>query len=58
MTDMRPLGWCYDGVLHLLSGVTLEEAQGGGWQFMGEIRDSEGNVVQEVQEVPDWEDDK
>jgi hypothetical protein len=53
----KPKGWMYNGVMHLLPGVTLEDAEGGMFQFMGRVVDSEGNVLKEAQEVPDWEDD-
>jgi hypothetical protein len=34
---MCPLGWIWNGVLHLFPGVTLEEAQGGMWEWIGEV---------------------
>lgn len=56
MSDFTPQGWIYNGVMHLLRGVTLEEAQGGGWEFTGRIVDSEGNVLKEAEEWdPEWD---
>lgn len=52
---MRPLGWIWGGVLHLLSGVTLEEADGGMWTFTGQVVDSEGNVLREADWDPEWD---
>jgi hypothetical protein len=45
---IRGQGWIYDGVMHLLPGVTLEEVNAGGWTFMGPVVDSEGNVLREA----------
>jgi hypothetical protein len=55
---IRGQGWIWEGVLHLMPGVTLEEADAGGWTFMGPVVDSEGNVLREAtplteEEVPD-----
>ena len=50
--NFKPFGWEYNGVLHLLDGVTLEETESEGWYFTGEIKDHEGNVVRAK---VDWE---
>jgi hypothetical protein len=50
-----PHGWIYDGVMHLLPGVTLEEAQGGTWEFTGQIVDSAGQVLKEAKWDPEWD---
>jgi hypothetical protein len=50
--NMKPFGWEYNGVLHLLEGVTLEETESAGWYFTGQIVDHEGNVLREK---TDWE---
>lgn len=57
----NPLGWVWAGVLHLYSGVTLEQLETGDvlhFEFMGKVIDSEGNVLKEATPLPDdWDDD-
>ena len=47
-SNMKPLGWEWNGVFHLMRGVTLEEMQSGGWSYSGQIMDADRNILQEA----------